>query len=207
MTIFFSESPNESRFMVLCIVSLIAMLIIVTCMSICIRKYYKNKYRKQKPPVDDTTHNYDEIDSDLFRGVSKVDSQITTGNIAVNEINEDIIYQKSDANTYTNELNFTNCEVQVSIEAGLHVTHCNREIGAIAVYQNVTLTGNSDYENPDVGFHQYEPIGQVQVSTEDSVHVTHGKSETDAATVYESDFITDNNDQMLTYMYMRQMEK
>lgn len=207
MTIFFSDSPNESRFMVLCIASFITVAVIVTCMSICIRKYYKNKYRKQKHFDDDTTHNYDEIDSDLFRGVSKIDSQITSGNIAVNEINEDIIYQTSDDNTYTNELNFTNCEVQVSIEASLHVTHCNREIGAIAVYQNVTLTGNSDYENPDVGCHLYEPIGQVQVSTEDSIHVTHGKSETGAITLYENDTITDNNDPMLTYIYMKQLDK
>ncbi|CAC5383628.1 unnamed protein product [Mytilus coruscus] len=170
------------------------MLVIVTCISICIRKYYRNKYRKQKPSDDNTTHNYDEIEYNLLRGVSKIDSQSITGNIAVNGIIEDIIYQTSDANTYTNEWNYTNCQVQVFKEASLHVTHCKSETDAITVYQNDTLTGNSDHEDQDVDLHLYEPIGLVQVSTEDSVHVTHGKSETDAITVYENDTLTGIND-------------
>lgn len=167
------------------------MLAVVTFISILLRKYYRNKYRKPNSSDDETTHIYDEIESDVSRVVSKVDSQIITENIAVTEIAADIIYYPSDANANTNQRRYTNCPVHVSEEASVHATHCKSEADAIMVYLNDTLTEQNVHEDSDVDLHLYEPIGQMQLSKESSLQVTYYKSLTGDITVYQNETVNE----------------
>lgn len=167
------------------------MLVVVTFISILLRKYYRNKYRKPNSSDDETTHIYDEIESDVSRVVSKVDSPIITENIAVTGITEDIIYDPSDANANSNQRSYTNCPVHVSEEVSVHATHCKSEAGAITVYQNDTSTDKNVNEDSDVDLHLYEPIGQVQLSKEASLQVTYYKSLTGNITVYQNETVNE----------------
>ncbi|XP_052079949.1 uncharacterized protein LOC127718097 isoform X2 [Mytilus californianus] len=152
------SNDNEFKFIIVCIASFIVVIITVTFLGGVLSKYYKTKYRKQNLSEVGITNDYEEIEStnsDLVQ-----DARILIN--PINEINIPTIRKEDETTPSDTNIDVRNSPTQSLNEDSLHTTHRQSAIDMIdltTVYENDTLSCNTNDEDPDAYLHPYVELG------------------------------------------------
>ncbi|CAC5357351.1 unnamed protein product [Mytilus coruscus] len=149
------SNDNEFKFIKVCIASFIVVIITVTFLGGVLSKYYKTKYRKQNHSEVGITNDYEEIEStnsDLVQ-----DTRILINPII--EINIPTIRKEDETTPSDTYIDVRNSLTQSLNEDSLHTTHRQSPIDLTTVYENDTLSCNTNDEDPDAYLHPYVELG------------------------------------------------